>query len=71
MEPEVDLTLTCFLEFRPSARARTDSANADAQNSAEVQQTTGEAGETSASQKDDQKRGMCISIYKHKYDIHL
>ncbi|XP_077082514.1 rho GTPase-activating protein 45 isoform X2 [Siphateles boraxobius] len=49
---------------QPSARVRTDSANTDAQNSAEAQQTTGEAGETSASQKEDQKRVR--GLFSHK-----
>lgn len=44
--------LSC-LEFRLSARARADSANA------EVPPTAGETGDTSASHKDEQKRGMC------------
>ncbi|CAM4656781.1 hypothetical protein PO909_027343 [Leuciscus waleckii] len=65
-EPETHYDFEAYSasSSQPSTRARTDSANADAQNSAEVQQTTGEAGETSASQKDDQKRARGLLGHK-------
>lgn len=70
MELEVSITLMCSLEFRPSARVRTDSANTDAPSSAEVPPNTGDVGDTSASQKDEQKRGMFTYIKYGIYNIH-
>ncbi|KAK9967584.1 hypothetical protein ABG768_001972 [Culter alburnus] len=57
-EPETHYEFEAYSasSSQPSARARTDSANTDAPSSAEVPPNTGEAGDTSASQKDEQKR---------------
>ncbi|XP_039538350.1 rho GTPase-activating protein 45 isoform X2 [Pimephales promelas] len=65
-EPETHYEFEAYSASSSQAltRARTDSANADAHNSAEVQQSTGEAGETSASQKDDQKRARGLLSHK-------
>ncbi|XP_051549937.1 rho GTPase-activating protein 45-like isoform X2 [Myxocyprinus asiaticus] len=47
-----------------SARARADSANADAQSNAEVLSSAGDAGDTSSSQRDEQKRARGHMTHK-------
>lgn len=64
MEVDVNITVRCCLvEFRPSVRARADSSNTDAHSSAEAPPTAGETGDTSASHKDEQKRGLCNDLF--------
>ncbi|XP_056303701.1 rho GTPase-activating protein 45-like isoform X4 [Danio aesculapii] len=65
-EPETHYEFESYSasSIQQSARPRTDSANAEAQSSAEVPQTAGEAGDTSSSQKDEQKRARGHMTHK-------
>uniref|UniRef100_A0A8C2B395 Rho GTPase activating protein 45 n=1 Tax=Cyprinus carpio TaxID=7962 RepID=A0A8C2B395_CYPCA len=55
-EPETHYEFEAY--SASSIRARADSANADAQSSAEAPPTAGETGDTSTSHKDEHKRGI-------------
>uniref|UniRef100_A0A673JRJ2 Rho GTPase activating protein 45 n=1 Tax=Sinocyclocheilus rhinocerous TaxID=307959 RepID=A0A673JRJ2_9TELE len=65
-EPETHYEFEAYSasSSQPSARARSDSANADAHSSAEAPPTAGETGDTSASQKDEQKRARGHMTHK-------
>uniref|UniRef100_A0A8C1HCE9 Rho GTPase activating protein 45b n=1 Tax=Cyprinus carpio carpio TaxID=630221 RepID=A0A8C1HCE9_CYPCA len=63
-EPETHYEFEAY--SASSIRARADSANADAQSSAEAPPTAGETGDTSASHKDEHKRGMSRGHMTHK-----
>lgn len=70
MEIDVNITVRCcVVEFRASARARADSANAEAHGSPEAPSTTGETADTSSSHKDEQKRGMCYDLCCTHYRV--
>uniref|UniRef100_A0A8C2E5Q8 Rho GTPase activating protein 45 n=1 Tax=Cyprinus carpio TaxID=7962 RepID=A0A8C2E5Q8_CYPCA len=64
-EPETHYEFEAYSasSSQPAVRARADSANADAQSSAEAPPTAGETGDTSASHKDEHKRGMCNDLF--------
>uniref|UniRef100_A0A8C2E823 Rho GTPase activating protein 45 n=1 Tax=Cyprinus carpio TaxID=7962 RepID=A0A8C2E823_CYPCA len=65
-EPETHYEFEAY--SASSIRARADSANADAQSSAEAPPTAGETGDTSASHKDEHKRGMPIKQLRKGWD---
>uniref|UniRef100_A0A8C2E8N3 Rho GTPase activating protein 45 n=1 Tax=Cyprinus carpio TaxID=7962 RepID=A0A8C2E8N3_CYPCA len=67
-EPETHYEFEAY--SASSIRARADSANADAQSSAEAPPTAGETGDTSASHKDEHKRGMGVTVHKHDGSLH-
>uniref|UniRef100_A0A8C2GS21 Rho GTPase activating protein 45 n=1 Tax=Cyprinus carpio TaxID=7962 RepID=A0A8C2GS21_CYPCA len=64
-EPETHYEFEAYSasSSQPAVRARADSANADAQSSAEAPPTAGETGDTSTSHKDEHKRGMCNDLF--------
>uniref|UniRef100_A0A8C2B1X3 Rho GTPase activating protein 45 n=1 Tax=Cyprinus carpio TaxID=7962 RepID=A0A8C2B1X3_CYPCA len=67
-EPETHYEFEAY--SASSIRARADSANADAQSSAEAPPTAGETGDTSTSHKDEHKRGMPIKQLRKGWDVH-
>uniref|UniRef100_A0A8C2GS16 Rho GTPase activating protein 45 n=1 Tax=Cyprinus carpio TaxID=7962 RepID=A0A8C2GS16_CYPCA len=71
-EPETHYEFEAYSasSSQPAVRARADSANADAQSSAEAPPTAGETGDTSTSHKDEHKRGMGVTVHKHDGSLH-
>ncbi|KTF92276.1 hypothetical protein cypCar_00042537, partial [Cyprinus carpio] len=65
-EPETHYEFEAYSasSSQPSARARSNSANTDAPSIAEAPPTAGETGDTSASQKDEQKRARGHMTHK-------
>uniref|UniRef100_A0A9J7ZP68 Minor histocompatibility protein HA-1 n=1 Tax=Cyprinus carpio carpio TaxID=630221 RepID=A0A9J7ZP68_CYPCA len=65
-EPETHYEFEAYSasSSQPAVRARADSANADAQSSAEAPPTAGETGDTSASHKDEHKRARGHMTHK-------
>ncbi|XP_073699992.1 rho GTPase-activating protein 45-like isoform X2 [Garra rufa] len=65
-EPETHYEFEAYSasSSQPSARTRADSANAEAHGSPEAPPTTGETGDTSTSQKDEQKRARGHMTHK-------